>query len=356
MCTAHAPRIATPQPRRTFRILAGAGFGDALPPAAAAYVARRRAEIAAALAGEDPRMLVFVGPCSVHHVGATRDYLARLRALAAELPRLIVVPRLYLEKPRTTLGWPGLVADPHLDGSGDIRRGIQVARRLLADAAQMGLPAVTEVLTPAVGQLLDDLLACATIGARTAESPVHRQYASGAPCPIGVKNATCGSVEAAVAALRAAAGQHRFLGTCPSTGLLARTATRGNADTFAILRGGRSGENYAERHVRAAGEALAAAGIVGRRIVVDASHGNSGRDHRRQRAPFLAAAEMCRQGILAGAMLESFLEEGAQKIPEDLRGFGRRRARRGLSVTDACVGWDETEELLRLADEAMGRA
>lgn len=358
MSTTLIKTAAAAQASRTFRLLPllAPSLGVNPPPRALRAVESRRAEIAAAIAGEDPRMVVFVGPCSVHHVGAARDYLARLRPLSAELgDRLIVVPRLFFEKPRTVRGWTGLVVDPGLDQGGDVRRGIRASRALLCDAAAMGLPAITEMLSPNLQPHLEDLLAAGAIGARTVESQTHRQMASAAPFPVGFKNATCGNVQAAVDAMSAARAPHRFLASCPDTGLPAVCRSVGNAGTFAILRGGRSGENFDEASVRATGDSLAAAGFARRRIVVDASHANCGKDYRRQRVAFLAAAEHCRRGLAAGAMLESFLAEGAQKLPEDLCGFGARRVRRDVSVTDPCVGWEETEELLRAAHGIVGR-
>lgn len=344
-------QMPLPPPRRRFTPLpvpleATAG----VDPRVRANVERRRAEIAAAIRGGDPRFLAFVGPCSVHDPAAAREYLGRLAALEREVrSHVIVVPRLFFEKPRTTLGWTGLAADPHLDASGDAAQGIRLARALLCEAAEMGLPAVTELLTPQFARYAEDLLAAAAIGARTSESQPHRQEASGLPCPVGFKNSMCGSVGAAVSAALCASSPHSFLSNDDRTGAPAVAHTRGNPDAFVILRGARSGPNFDEATVRSTGSMLAAAGFESRRIVIDASHGNCVKDHRRQAAAFRAALGYFRDGVVCGAMLESFLDSGAQKIPENLAGFDRSRLAPNQSVTDACIGWEETEALLREA-------
>ncbi|WP_018333122.1 3-deoxy-7-phosphoheptulonate synthase [Actinomycetospora chiangmaiensis] len=304
----------------------------------AASVHRGRAGAEAILRGEDDRLLVVVGPCSIHDVDAAREYGARLAAEAERhADRLHVVMRTYFEKPRSTVGWKGLINDPGLDGSFDVARGLRTARSLMLDLAAAGLPLGCEFLDPITPQYLADLVSWGSIGARTAASQVHRQLASGLSMPIGIKNGTDGDVGVAIDAVGAAGAPHAFMGVTPE-GLAGLITTTGNPDAHLILRGGSAGTNYDEASVAAACTALGAKGHAGR-VVVDASHGNSGKDHRRQPA---VVADLARQRAagrsVVGVMIESFLAEGRQEIGPDMV--------RGRSVTDGCVGWDTTVELL----------
>ena len=303
-------------------------------------VHRGRDGAEAILRGDDDRLLVVVGPCSIHDPEAAREYGARLaERAAAHADRLHVVMRTYFEKPRSTVGWKGLINDPGLDGTFDVARGLRTARSLMLDLAATGLPLGCEFLDPITPQYLADLVSWGSIGARTAASQVHRQLASGLSMPIGIKNGTDGDVGVAVDAIGAAAAPHAFMGVT-AEGLAGLITTTGNADAHLILRGGSSGPNYDEASVAAAAGALEAAGRRGH-VVVDASHGNSGKDHRRQPA---VVADLARQvaagGPVAGVMIESFLAEGRQEIGPDMV--------RGRSVTDSCVGWETTVELLDL--------
>ncbi len=305
-------------------------------------VAAWRAEIARTLAREDDRLVVVAGPCSVHDVAAAMDYARRLRAMADELADdLRIVMRVYFEKPRTTVGWKGLINDPGLDGSFRINEGVRLARRLLIDLVALGLPAGCEWLDPISPQYISDLVSWGAIGARTVESQVHRELASGLSMPVGFKNGTGGTVQIAIDAVRAASFPHRFLGVTEQ-GLAAIVITRGNPDGHVILRGGARGPNHGADSVR---ELLRLLGEnrLPQRVMIDASHGNSERDHRRQplvARDIIAQITAGERGVV-GLMLESFLVAGRQ----DLGDPGRLVY--GQSITDACIGWDETEELLR---------
>ncbi|MDL5157752.1 3-deoxy-7-phosphoheptulonate synthase [Actinomycetospora termitidis] len=301
-------------------------------------VHRGRDGAEAILRGEDDRLLVVVGPCSIHDPDAAREYGARLAAQAERhADRLHVVMRTYFEKPRSTVGWKGLINDPGMDGSFDVARGLRTARALMLDLAALGLPLGCEFLDPITPQYLADLVSWGSIGARTAASQVHRQLASGLSMPIGIKNGTDGDVGVAIDAVGAAAAPHAFMGVT-TEGLAGLITTTGNADAHLILRGGSGGPNYDETSVAAACSALRAKGRAGR-VVVDASHGNSGKDHRNQPAVVAdLAGQRARGGPVAGVMVESFLVEGRQEMGPDMV--------RGRSVTDACVGWETTVSLL----------
>lgn len=301
-------------------------------------VTRGRAAVSDVLDGADDRLLVVVGPCSVHDPDAALDYAQRLAARAAEhADSLCVVMRTYFEKPRTTVGWKGLINDPGLDGSFDVNRGLRIARRLLLDISALGLPVGCEFLDPITPQYIADVVTWGAIGARTAESQVHRQLVSGLSMPVGIKNATDGDVRAAVDGMRAAAASHVFMGV-NADGLAGLVTTTGNADTHIILRGGQR-SNYSAADVESARASLRGAGLP-QRVVIDASHGNSGKDHVRQAevvrelAARIAGGE---QGV-TGLMMESFLLAGRQELGPDMV--------RGRSVTDACMSWDTTDELL----------
>jgi len=312
--------------------------------AARKTVAEGREAVARVLRGEDRRLVVVVGPCSIHDPDAAREYAGRLVAQAGRLAdHLLIVMRTYFEKPRTVVGWKGLINDPHLDGSFKINDGLRIARGLLRDLAEMGLPAGTEFLDPISPQFVADLVAWGAIGARTTESQVHRELASGLSMPIGFKNGTAGSVKIAVEAVRSARHPHRFLGVTKE-GISAIVSTRGNPDGHVILRGG-SKPNHDAVSVTAAA-AMLAENHLPARVMVDCSHANSGKDHVRQRAVASEVAAQVATGgsPVFGVMLESFLVEGRQELEDgDLV--------RGKSITDACMGWDATvsalEELAR---------
>ncbi|MFY7067213.1 3-deoxy-7-phosphoheptulonate synthase [Nocardiopsis changdeensis] len=313
-----------------------------------ALVERSRAEVKRVLDGEDDRLLVVVGPCSVHDRESAMDYAHRLIELVPSLSEeLCVVMRVYFEKPRTTVGWKGLINDPGLDDTYDVQRGLRLAREILLDINSLGLPAGTEFLDPITPQYIADAVSWGAIGARTTESQVHRQLSSGLSTPVGFKNGTDGDVQVAVDAVGAAAASHTFFGVDP-TGAGSVVVTEGNPDCHVILRGGRTGPNHDAASVDAALDVIARAGLP-RRLMIDASHANSGKDHERQPG---VAAEIAAQvaegqhGII-GVMLESFLVPGAQKLgdPADLV--------YGQSITDKCMGWDTTTEVLTTLAEAV---
>jgi len=313
-------------------------------PDAARTVRRGRRDVAAVMAGLDDRLLVIVGPCSIHDPGAGLEYARRLAVVADELADdLVVVMRAYFEKPRTTIGWKGLINDPHLDGSHDIAAGLEIARRFLLQVAELGLPAATELLEPITPQYLADLLGWAAIGARTSESQIHRQLASGISMPVGFKNGTDGDVQVAVDGASASRRAQSFLGI-DDGGRAALVSTTGNPDTHVVLRGGRRGPNYDPESVAAAAALSARAGLASR-VIVDASHANSGKDHRRQAAVAREIAGQVAAGgaAIGGVMMESFLVEGAQKLEIPLD----HDLVHGQSVTDACLSWDTTADVLR---------
>jgi len=315
-----------------------------LTAALAGSVIESRRDVTAILDRADPRLLVVVGPCSVHDPVAALDYAKRLAVLAPDLPDLMVVMRVYFEKPRTTTGWKGLINDPHLDDSGDVNAGLRTARQLLLEVLEIGLPIGCEFLDPITPQYIADTVAWGAIGARTTESQTHRQLASGLSMPVGFKNRTDGNVGVAVDAVRAAAARHSFAGVELGGGsAILRTA--GNSDCHIILRGGRGATNYDAASIADTIERLRAVGLP-ERVIVDASHDNSGKDHERQPAVAAAIGEQVAagNGAIVGVMLESFLEGGRQDLGGPLT-YGR-------SVTDSCMSWDGTVEVLRGLDEA----
>jgi 3-deoxy-7-phosphoheptulonate synthase len=327
-------------------------FRPLLPPAilleelplgdrGSATVARGREEVSRILNGDDDRLVIVVGPCSIHDPAAALDYAHRLKTLADDLAGdLCIVMRVYFEKPRTTVGWKGLINDPRLDGSFAINEGLRRARRLLIDLAELGLPAGCEFLDPISPQFTSDLVSWGAIGARTTESQVHRELASGLSMPVGFKNGTDGGVQIAIDAVRSSAHPHRFLGVTEQ-GLCAIVATRGNRDCHVILRGGQSGPNHDAASVEAVATALRDAGLPPR-IMVDASHGNSSKDYRRQPVVAQDIAEQVSGGqrALFGMMLESFLAEGRQDLVPG------RPLHYGQSITDACMSWEMTVPVL----------
>ena len=314
-----------------------------------ATVQQARERIKAILHGRDSRLLVIVGPCSVHDVAAAHEYAAAIaEAHERYKDALEIVMRVYFEKPRTTVGWKGLINDPHLDGSYDINTGLRVARGLLLHLAEMGLPAATELLDPVVPQYIADLISWTAIGARTTESQTHREMASGLSMPIGFKNGTDGSAITAINAMEAAAKTHHFLGI-NHDGHAAIVTTTGNPDGHLVLRGGKRGTNYHTEAVQEAAAELAKAGLPPR-VMVDCSHGNSNKDYRRQGevAAQVAAQLRAGSGHVMGVMLESHLVAGSQKIPSDLS-----QLTYGQSITDACIDLATTSEVLETLAEAV---
>jgi 3-deoxy-7-phosphoheptulonate synthase len=311
-------------------------------------VERARTEVRAVLDGADDRLLVVTGPCSVHDPKAALDYATRLADLRELfVDDLLIVMRVYFEKPRTVTGWKGLINDPGMDGSFDVHRGLRTARRLLLDIVGSGMPVGCEWLDPITPQYIADTVTWGAIGARTTESQVHRQLASGLSMPVGFKNGTDGDVQVAVDACRASATCHTFFGVT-AAGAAAVVTTSGNPDTHVILRGGRSGPNYSSSHVTKALDLISAAGLP-RRIMVDASHGNSGKDHTKQLGVADSLAEQLAGGQhgVAGVMLESFLVAGRQD-PGDPPSLTY-----GQSVTDACMDIDMTASALRTLAESV---
>ncbi len=307
----------------------------------AAVVSRAREDVSRILRGEDDRLIVIVGPCSVHDCDAALDYARLLKPAADELAEdLRIVMRVYFEKPRTTVGWKGLINDPRLDGSFAVNDGLHLARRLLLDLAAFGVPAGCEFLDPILPQFFTDVVTWGAIGARTTESQVHRELASGLSMPVGFKNGTGGGVQMAIDAVHAAAYPHRFIGVTEQ-GLAAIVATDGNADCHVILRGGRSGPNYDASGVQPTLESLRRAGLEPR-LMIDASHGNSDKDYRRQPVAAAAVAAQVAAGEagIIGVMMESFLVDGRQELVD------RSRLVYGQSITDACMGWEMTVPVL----------
>ncbi|KGM13523.1 3-deoxy-7-phosphoheptulonate synthase [Cellulomonas bogoriensis] len=323
--------------------------GVPLTAAAAELVARSRAEVRAVLHGGDDRLVVVVGPCAVHDPVAALDYAHRLRGPAREhAADLVVVMRVYFEKPRTTVGWKGLINDPSMDGSHDVPRGLRLAREVVTDVLGAGLPTACEFLEPTSPQYLADAVTWGAIGARNPESQVHRQMASGMSMPIGFKNSTGGRVRAAVEGCLAAAAPHTFLGV-DHDGRAAVVATEGNPDCHVVLRGGVDGPNHDPVAVAAAVEQVGSAGLPAR-VMVDASHGNSGKCHVRQAEVVREIADQVASGVtgVMGVMMESFLEAGRQDPAPSGLVYGR-------SVTDACLGWDTTADLLDVLAGAVRR-
>ena len=301
-----------------------------------------RRQLVDILNGADDRLAVVVGPCSIHDPAAAREYAGLLKEAIGELAsELKIVMRVYFEKPRTTLGWKGLINDPYFDESFRISEGLRMARRLLLDLAEMGVPAGTEYLDMISPQYVADLVSWGAIGARTTESQVHRQLASGLSCPVGFKNGTSGNVQIAIEAILSASHPHTFLGTS-DTGQSAILLTSGNPDCHIILRGGRQVTNYDAGSVASTAEQMEKTGVQPR-IMVDCSHANSGKDHRRQGAVCRDVAGQIAGGErrIMGVMIESNLVAGAQKL-----GNGKNLVY-GQSITDACIDWAETHTLLR---------
>ena len=292
-----------------------------------------------------------MGPCSIHDVDAAKEYAQRLKRLSDDIAdQVFVVMRAYFEKPRSTVGWKGLINDPHLDDSFKVAEGLHIGRQLLLELSQMGLPLATEALDPITPQYMQDLISWSAIGARTTESQTHREMASGLSCPVGFKNGTDGSLGVAINALESVASPHRFLGISP-TGQVSVIQTKGNAHGHVVLRGGSSGPNYSPEHIQACEAALEKLGLT-QSIMVDCSHANSNKDHRQQRNVVNSVSQQIAAGnrSITGLMIESHLHEGNQSIsnPDGLS--------YGVSITDACINWDETDSLLRqLAEQLASR-
>jgi 3-deoxy-7-phosphoheptulonate synthase len=317
--------------------------------AQAGFVTQMRRDIHHVIFTDDRRLVLIVGPCSIHDVDAGREYAGRLAGLAREVSdRVMVVMRVYFEKPRTTVGWKGLIMDPRLDGSNDIAAGLRIARGFLRDVIDLGLPTATELLDPVTPQYIADLVCWSAIGARTAESQTHRQMASGLSMPIGFKNGTDGSVQTAINAIRAASQPQTFLGI-NLDGAASAVVTAGNPNCHIVLRGGASGPNFSPAHIARTERLLGAAGLI-TSIMVDCSHDNSAKKPERQPAVMRALLRQIRAGntSIMGAMVESNLRAGSQPFPRPVG-----KLRRGVSITDGCIDWRTTEALVREVHRAL---
>lgn len=311
------------------------------------FVAESRQIIRRIIAGREPRFLLIVGPCSIHDPRAALEYAARLRGLGDRVrDKIYIVMRCYFEKPRTAVGWKGLIMDPRLDDSHAIPEGLRIARRFLMEIIDLGLPTATELLDPITPQYIADLICWSAIGARTTESQTHRQMASGLSMPMGFKNATPGTIAPAINAIQAARDPQTFLGIS-GDGVASAVSTKGNPDCHIVLRGGDAGPNYSAQHVAEAERQLEQAGLE-KAILIDCSHGNSGKDPSRQPEVLRYVANLRASGTASifGAMLESNLRAGSQPFPRP-----RESLVYGQSITDACIDWETTERLiLELAD------
>lgn len=322
-----------------------------LPEPTAELVVASRNAVVRILERQDPRLLVVVGPCSIHDPKGALEYANRLAKLRAELAgQMEIVMRVYFEKPRTTIGWKGLINDPRLDGSYEIEEGLRIARQLLLDITRLGLPAGTEFLDPIVPQYIADLISWSAIGARTTESQTHRELASGLSMPVGFKNTTDGSLQVAIDALGAARHPHNFLGV-DEFGFTSIVRTTGNPGGHIVLRGGRGTTNYDAASIRDAEQQLAKAGLPPV-LMVDCSHANSGKVPARQEDVWRSVIEQRVAGTrsLIGMMVESNLHEGSQPFPKPAN-----ELRYGVSITDACISWETTERLLRWGAERLAQ-
>lgn len=311
-----------------------------------------RAAVQRILAQRDPRLLVVVGPCSIHDPKGAMEYARKLAALNREVnDQLFIVMRVYFEKPRTTIGWKGLINDPRMDGSCDIEEGLRIGRKLLLEINELGLPAATEFLDPIVPQYIDDLISWAAIGARTTESQTHREMASGLSMPVGFKNGTDGSLQIAIDAMSSARTPHSFLGI-DQDGFTSLVRTRGNGDGHVVLRGGRARTNYDPQSIADAAAQLVKSNLPPV-LMVDCSHANSLKQHARQEDVWRSLIEQRAAGTRAiiGAMVESYLQEGQQAVPENPAEIVY-----GVSVTDACLSWETTERMVRHGHSALGEA
>jgi len=339
--------------KEAVRLLTPRALKSELPATEAANhaVVANRQRVTRILTQEDPRMLVVVGPCSIHDVEGALEYGAKLMALRKAMrDQVEVVMRVYFEKPRTTIGWKGLINDPHLDGSYDIETGLKRARRLLLELTALGLPTATEFLDPIIPQYIDDLVTWAAIGARTTESQTHREMASGLSMPIGYKNGTDGGLQIALDAMISARNPHSFLGI-DQDGVTSIIRTTGNPVGHVVLRGGRSRPNYDSASLREAEEQLARAGLPPV-LMVDCSHANSGKQHARQEEVWqsVVAQRLGGNQAIIGMMVESYLKEGNQPFPRPAAELCY-----GVSITDACLGWEATERMLYWAQEQLSQ-
>jgi len=322
---------------------------ETITDAAVRTVLDSREAVKRVISGVDPRLIVVVGPCSIHDHVAALDYARKLKALSDKVQdQFLIVMRVYFEKPRTTVGWKGLINDPHLNDTFDIATGLRIARRVLLEVASMGLPAATEMLEPITPQYIADLVSLTAIGARTTESPTHRQMASGLSMPVGFKNGTDGSLQVALDAMLSSRSAHSFLGI-DNEGQTCIVNTRGNPWGFLILRGGRSGPNYDPASLDEAVAKLTKANLPPR-LMVDCSHANSNKDYRLQNVAWASciAQRLAGNTNLVGMMLESNLNPGNQSLPDNLADL-----KYGVSITDGCIGWEETEHLILSAHEQL---
>ena len=304
-------------------------------------ISQNREIVRSIIDGTDKRLLLVVGPCSIHNPREAIDYAERLKALSESVnDKLFIVMRAYFEKPRSTVGWKGLINDPHLDDSFKIAEGLAMARELLLEISKLGLPLANEALDPITPQYLQELFSWTAIGARTSESQTHREMASGLSCPVGFKNGTDGSLDVALNALQSVKSPHRFLGISPD-GKVSIVTTKGNAHAHVVLRGGTNGPNYYPENIAVCEEELESIGAT-QAIMVDCSHANSNKDHTKQGSVLEAVAEQISVGnkSIRGVMLESNLNPGNQKVDSS------QELQYGVSITDACIGWEETERLL----------
>jgi len=318
--------------------------------AQAAFIARAREEVHRIIFTDDRRFLLVIGPCSIHDVKAGREYAERLAELAREVSdRILVVMRVYFEKPRTTVGWKGLIMDPHLDGTHDIAGGMRLARTFLREVIDLGLPTATELLDPITPQYIADLICWSAIGARTTESQTHRQMASGLSMPLGFKNGTDGNLTVAINAIRAASQPQTFLGI-DLDGHSSAVVTRGNPNCHIVLRGGTPGPNYGPEFVETAANALREKDLIPA-VMIDASHDNSGKKPERQPEVVQAVMEQVVRGndAIIGAMVESNLGAGNQKFPQPVE-----QLQYGVSITDGCIDWETTERMVEEIYEALG--
>ncbi|KAE9392371.1 3-deoxy-7-phosphoheptulonate synthase [Gymnopus androsaceus JB14] len=320
-------------------------------PTSRRTVASARYNAARIVAGHDDRVLVVVGPCSIHSSEQALEYARMLKAKIESWPNLLIIMRAYFEKPRTTVGWKGLINDPEINGTFQINKGLRIGRRLLCDITDLGVPIGCELLDTISAQYISDLISWGAIGARTTESQLHRELASGVSFPIGFKNGTDGSVTVAIDAMQSASNPHAFMGVTEQ-GLAAIVKTRGNHDVHVILRGGTRGPNYASDHVKEAAKIIAKkTNKHDPSIMIDCSHGNSQKNHNNQP---LVIADICKQLAsgernITGVMIESNIHEGRQDVPS----AGPSSLKYGVSITDACVDFEKTVEMLNMLDEAV---
>lgn len=303
------------------------------------------------LDGKDQRLFVVVGPCSIHDLKAAQEYAQRLKKLSDQVEdKMLLLMRVYFEKPRTTVGWKGLINDPHMDDSFEIEEGIRIARKLLVEMAELGLPTATEALDPIVPQYISDLITWIAIGARTTESQTHRELASGLSTPVGFKNGTDGNIQVAINAMRSSLAPHSFLGV-DSDGRISRYQTKGNPYSHVVLRGGKAPNYDAESIHQVVGELQKAK--LKEKLIVDCSHGNSNKDHRNQPKVFKAVIDQVIQGnqAICGLMVESHLNAGNQKLLSDLS-----QLQYGVSVTDECIDWPTTEDVILKAAKKLRQA